>query len=394
MKDSKKNKGKRPLQVLYLPVDDGGCGWHRIRQWHEEFYNRDDVVSVIMTGKEPPEEQHQIIMDADVIVTRMPGLEYVKLIKTEFAPNKPIVFDHDDNTMEVLPTSEHYAEFGTQDAWAEKDGKIIPVWVTGKTEGFNRYQNLWGQMGLLWILGTADMVTTTVPNLLDHFMKYTSRECMGATIPNCINYARYPQGEFIPKDKKKDEIRIGWQGGVSHLGDWGDVSEALSRVLSDYPEVTLHIMGSYYKGAFKEFKDRITYYPWYPFKAYSFVLKTMGLDGAIIPLEDAKFNEYKSDIKFTEFSALGVPCLVKDMLPYSRVIKRGENAYTYKTIEEFEKSLRMMIEDLKSGGKRSKKIAENASNWAKEHRDIKKVAGDVVKLYKSLVPEEIREDIM
>ena len=385
---------KRPLQVLYLPVDDGGCGWMRIRQWHEAFHKRDDVISVIMTGKEDPQEQTELIQNADVIVSRMPGLEYVKLIKTTIAPEKPIVFDHDDNTMEVLPTSEHYAEFGTQDAYAKKGDEVIPVWVTGETEGFNRYKNLWGQMGLIWMLGVVDMITSTVPNLLDHFMKYAGEGCKGATISNCLNLDRYPQGEFIPEDKKKNEIRLGWQGGVSHLGDWQPLSEALGRVLDDHPEVTLHILGSYYKGAFKDFKDKITYYPWYPFKAYSFVLKTMGLDGAIIPLSDDSFNEYKSDIKFVEFSRLQVPCLVKDMLPYSRVVERSKNAWTYKTVEDFEKSLRLMIEDIKSGGKKSKKYMETANKWVEENRNVDDVAGDVVKLYKSIVPEEIREDIL
>ena len=387
-----KNKGKRPLQVLYLPVDDGGCGWHRIRQWEEEFHNRDDVVGYLMNGKE--EHPEELIKDADVIVTRMGGLPYVKMIKEEIAPEKPVVFDHDDNTMEVLPTSEHYNDFGTQDAWAEVNGEAKPIWVTEKGSDFNRYKNLWGQMGLLYMLGVADMITTPVPKLLDYYMQYGSTECVGAVIPNCLNFDLYPEGKFEPKDRKEGEIRIGWQGGMSHMGDWHEVSEALSRVLSDYPEVKLHILGSYFKNQFKPFKDKIVYYPWFPFKAYSFVMKTMDLDGAIIPLADQNFNEYKSEVKFTEFSGLHVPCLVKDMIPYSRVIKKGENAYTYKTVEEFEKSLRVMIEDIKSGGKKSKAMAEKANKWAKDKRDVKTTAGDVVKLYKQLVPEEIREDII
>ena len=49
---SKKTKGKRPLQVLFLPVDDGGCGWYRIRQFDEAFKFRDDVRSYLMDGKD------------------------------------------------------------------------------------------------------------------------------------------------------------------------------------------------------------------------------------------------------------------------------------------------------------------------------------------------------
>ena len=57
------------------------------------------------------------------------------------------------------------------------------------------------------------------------------------------------------------------------------------------------------------------------FRGYTFRLKTLGLDGAIILLESKPFNEFKSEIKFVEFTALGVPSLVKNMLPYSEMVK-------------------------------------------------------------------------
>jgi len=201
----------------------------------------------------------------------------------------------------------------------------------------------------------------------------------------------YPEGEFIPKDKKKGEIRIGWQGGVSHMGDWEEIKEPLARVLKDYPEVTLHILGSYYKNQFKEVKDRITRYPWYPFRGYTFRLKTLGLDGAIIPLEDKEFNEYKSEVKFTEFTALGVPCVVKNMLPYSEVITE-QNSYPYKDNKEFEEKLRAMLEDIKSN-KAQNKVVEGLK-WVKKDRDITKEAGQLVQLYKSILPEDTQRELM
>ena len=60
-------KGKRPLQVLFLPTDDGGCGWYRIRQFNDAFQLRDDVKSYLMDGKEPVDEQMELIKSADVI---------------------------------------------------------------------------------------------------------------------------------------------------------------------------------------------------------------------------------------------------------------------------------------------------------------------------------------
>ncbi len=385
---SKSQKGKRPLQILFLPVDDGGCGWYRIRQLDEAFKSREDVKSYLMTGKEDSRQQMDLIENADVVVGRLGDYQYIKLIKEEIDPFKKVVFDHDDNTMEVLPTSEHYREFGTEDAYAVVNGVAKPVWVTGHTKDFNRYKNLSGQMNLLYILGVADMITAPVENLVNYYMQFASKNCKKGIIRNALNKELYPQGEFIPSDKEKGEIRIGWQGGVSHLGDWQEIREPLNRVMAKYPEVKLYVQGSYYPAQFKEFSDRVIRAAWFPFKGYTFRLKLAGLDGAIIPLESKPFNEFKSEVKFTEFSALGVPCLVKDMLPYSAVIKEGENAWTYKTEEEFEKQFIDMIEDIKGGKKKASRLAERAQKWAFRNRNIQEEAQVAIDLYKSLLPQE------
>lgn len=391
MSKKSKTKGKRQLQVLFLPADEGGCGWYRIKQFDEAFKFRDDVKSYLMDGKEPSNEQLELIKSADVVVGRLYDYQYFKLIKEEIDPNKKVVFDHDDNTMEVLPTSEHYKEFGTEDAWALVNGVLKPVWVTGLTEGFNRYKNLSAQMNLLYILASADLITSPVQKLLDFYQQFGSRDVKTGIVHNALNFDLYPEGEFIPKDKKKGEIRIGWQGGISHLGDWEEIKEPMARVLADYPEVTLHIMGSYYRNQFKDFEDRITRYPWYPFKAYTYRLKTLGLDGAIIPLEDKPFNEYKSEVKFTEFTALGVPSVVKNMLPYSLVVNEN-NSYPYKNKEEFEVKFREMLEDIKSGKAQNKVI--EGKKWVREERSLEKEAGEVVKLYKSILPEETQRELI
>jgi hypothetical protein len=391
MSKKSKVKGKRPLQVLFLPVDDGGCGWYRIRQFNEAFQSREDVRSYLMDGKEDADRQVEMIKAADIVVGRLGDYQYYKLIKEDIAPDKKMVFDHDDNTMEVLPTSEHYKEFGTEDAWALVQGNLRPIWVTGLTEGFNRYKNLSAQMSLLYILACADLITTPVQKLLDFYLQFGSKEVKGGLARNAINFDLYPEGDFIPKDKKEGEIRIGWQGGVSHMGDWDEIKEPLTRVLADYPEVTLHILGSYYKNQFKEFEDRITRYPWYPFRGYSFRMKTMGLDGAIIPLESKEFNKYKSEVKFTEFSALNIPSVVKNMLPYSDVITR-ENSYPYNDVDDFEAQFRALIEGIKSG--EAQKKVKVAKKWVIKERNIKDEAGRLVQLYKSILPEDTQRELL
>ena len=76
MSKKSKTKRKRPLQVLFLPIDDGGCGWYRIRQFNDAFQLRDDVKSYLMDGKEPVDEQMELIKSADVVVGRLYDYQY------------------------------------------------------------------------------------------------------------------------------------------------------------------------------------------------------------------------------------------------------------------------------------------------------------------------------
>ena len=120
----------------------------------------------------------------------------------------------------------------------------------------------------------------------------------------------------------------------------------------------------------------------------------MGLDGAIIPLESKPFNEFKSELKFVEFSGLEIPCVVKDMLPYSRVIKDGENCWAFKNNEECEQKLREMILDIKSGKKECNRRVKNALDWVKKERNMEIEAGEALKLYKSILPEDLQLEIL
>lgn len=392
--EKKKELIKRPLKVLFLPVDDGGCGWYRVRQLHEAFRSLETVESVMPDPRVDDEEYLiRAIDECDVVVARTAGFKYVKLIKEQIDPYKPIIFDHDDNTMDLLPTNEHYFDFGTQDAWTVDKGVETPVWVTGQN-GFNKYKNYGGQLSLMYLLWAADMITAPVPQLLKYYSQFTQQQCLMGVVPNMIDSTNFPDGKIVNSSKKGGEIRIGWQGGVSHLGDWKTVNTALHNVLKDYPEVSFHIMGSYYGGLFNDIKDRLTFYGWVPFKGYTFKMASMDLDIALIPLQEAAFNTYKSEVKFSEFAKLQVPVLVKDMLPYSAVCEDGNNCFAYKDEEEFEKKLRMMIEDIKKGGKRCSYVAKNAKKWVDKERDLDKKVQGVVDLYKTVLSQDVLDELL
>jgi hypothetical protein len=79
------------------------------------------------------------------------------------------------------------------------------------------------------------------------------------------------------------------------------------------------------------------------------------------------------------------------MLPYSKVVTE-ENSYPYKDNVEFEKQLRAMIEDIKS--KKAQNKVKIGQEWVKNEREISKEAGKLVKLYKSILPEETQRELL
>lgn len=388
---------KRLLRVLWLPADDGGCGYHRVRMFNEAFNRLKIADSVLLDPSEDEKGSRAAIDYADVVVARLNTTPYNKLIKKTW-PNKVVVFDHDDNTLETKPSNPAYKDFGTEDVWvpvddvkkttAYKEATVgtklkmeergeIPLWVTTITQGFNRFDNLEHHTSLIWNLMACNLATSPVPELTKKWGAYAD---LVATIPNCLDFRYYPDVEV--KTKKK-EIRIGWSGGSSHSMDLQTIVPSIKKLAKKH-KIRLVVSGSHFPEIFNQLGDIVEYHPWTKWEAHPYRMKLLDLDFAIIPLaDDEHFNKYKSELKMMEFAALKVPMIVKDQLPYSPYIKKGETCLGYKTQEELDKCLEIMVK-----GKDRDRMVKNAYKWVTTHRDLDKIAPDVVKVYKSLLPEK------
>ena len=358
-----KDKG-RP-KILSLSVDKGGCGWYRVRQIMRGLSLSEKADTHIIDGSESEEQMQAAVAAADVILARNgtgPMIEYIKTIH----PTKKIVFDHDDNTFAILPSNQHYADHGIQDVWVPVPGEEDkPLWVTGITPGFNKYRNLKKQQELEYCIKTADLVTSPTARLSGLWGLLNENM---EVVPNLVKAEWYQNVEIKDRDKGV-EFRIGWQGGVSHFGDIEAIHKPLREALRKHKNAYFYSVGSHYSVLFKGFESRIRTYTWLDFQAHPFRMATLDLDLAIIPLQDQDFNTYKSEIKFTEFAALGVPCLVSDMHPYvveDQICVDGKNCLTFKDEKEIEEKLELLMTDEKL----RKRLARNAKNWVKENRDL------------------------
>ena len=97
-----------------------------------------------------------------------------------------------------------------------------------------------------------------------------------------------------------------------------------------------------------------------------------GIDIAIVPLENNHFNRCKSNIKWLEYSACGIPGVYSDILPYNSCVTQGETGILVgSSTGEWIDALKVLIsqEELRKtiGKAAQKEVITNYSLSSKAH---------------------------
>jgi glycosyltransferase involved in cell wall biosynthesis len=279
-----------------------------------------------------------------VYVQRIHDWESYYLLKRIKQAGKRIVYDLDDDIFNI-----------------DKENPAFRV--IGRDE----------QMAAVACMKLADEVTVTTTQLQTVIRGVT--EGIEATIiPNAI----HPEDGWVPTPLtgSTDGIkRIFWQGGEAHSEDWRECIDAVDAVLHERADVRLVILGflppilyKYVKKPtwvgkveFLEFKDPETY-----FQIMKFVRAEVGL----APLNDTPFNRSKSELKFVEYSAMGIPTVASDVKPYADVIDHGNSGFLVKSAEEWYNSMVTCLDDKR----RRYSIIAKARQEIKESYDIREMA--------------------
>lgn len=279
-----------------------------------------------------------------------------------------IVYDIDDNVEIISPYSEHYKEYGTN----EFVHNGVKVWENGQN-GFDASANRLRILSFLKGLREADMVTVTTEKLAEYARQYNPSVVV---LPNYLDMSRWWK---LPLKPNK-QLRVGWSGGISHYEDWYSIKEPLNALMRKY-QFKLVMKGSHFDGVIDEDnKHLVEINEWVSFDGYSYHTMALNLDIALIPLADLPFNHYKSSVKWLEFSSLGIPSVVSNILPYSASITQGVNALGYTTNQEFYNSL----ESLLLSRELREKIGNNAEKHVRANFDAKKNAHQWIDAYQGL----------
>lgn len=279
---------------------------------------------------------------------------YERILSLARAQSKPVVFDIDDHLL-GLPSNHpdrlsHYyapALFPMLSCILEADG-VTAVSTT-----------------------LADVLRPINPNVW--------------ALPN---YTDDEIWDLTPREEEVDDgvVTIGYMGGDSHAPDFDLVIPVLVELLQSYQDkLALKLVGM------KPFSilQALPNVTWIPFQFnypdYTRFVRGQNFDIMIAPERDILFNRSKGSTKFQEASALSLPGIYSDTLPFKEQVTHGVNGFLVATPEEWKNSLVKLIENKSlrqriglaalSALQKDWLISKNAFKWMEVYQQVLSSAG-------------------
>ena len=199
-------------------------------------------------------------------------------------------------------------------------------------------------------------------------------------IPNAIDFDVWDNAKSDGKmePKKDGVVRIIYSGCGNHSGDLEIVKPVLLKLLDEYPNLEVLMSAE-----FECFKD-VTHPRfkvvgrWVDIMSFPSMVKGWDGDIGIAPLRDNAFNRAKSNLRWLEYSALGLPSVMSDVRPFSESVS-GETGILCKTRMEWFDALKDLIED--KGYRES--MGENAYKAVRKNFNM----GDVARIYRGVLED-------
>jgi hypothetical protein len=178
------------------------------------------------------------------------------------------------------------------------------------------------------IINMCDEVTVTCDFMRELYSKRTGKQEI-TVIPNFPakfwigNYFN-PQRINELYDKNKKKPRIGYMGSGAHMdvdnrtGQKDDFEHTIKAIIDSRHKYQWVFMGAFPNGL-RPYVERgeIEFHPWQRLYDYPQKIYDLGLQMFVAPLQDNAFNKAKSDLKYIEACAYGLPVACQDLCTYA-----------------------------------------------------------------------------
>lgn len=193
------------------------------------------------------------------------------------------------------------------------------------------------------VLQMCDYATCSTNYLCEYISKKFSKPSF--MIPNGVNDAQIRIAGELPE--YEGSIRyIGYLSGTqTHQKDFGVVASALRRILDQYPDVYLKIVGFLdTEEYFPNHQSRIIHLSYMNWK--DLLIENANLWINLAPLElSTPYSHAKSQLKYFEAALCGVPSICSPSEPYKDIIRSGENGFLADSEEEWFNCMHTLLTD-------------------------------------------------
>ena len=234
-------------------------------------------------------------------------------------------------------------------------------------------------MAIRYFIRKADGVIVTTDPLKDRLAPLNKSI---AVVQNALDerlWRREPSSE-ISESRKRRKV-IGYMGTHTHDADLMMIAQALITVARKHPPdlIELHFIGGFADsavlGAFGDVPIKVldvgsnVEYP----KFARWMVDNVFWDLAVAPLVDNDFNRCKSDLKFLDYSALGIPGIYSRVAAYDRTVQHMETGYlSNNDIQSWIEAIQLLLSD----DRLRQTLARNAREYVFSNRTLEHRAKD------------------
>lgn len=347
-------------KIYFVARDDGGCGYYRCQQ-PAEFIRRMGLAETEVFLVNPDMEK---LAQADlVIMQEMGGETASKIVQFLLERKIPYLAEFDDFVHHVSPRN-----LGGYGAWNPSTLYVYRAMEMARA---------------------AFGLTVSTNQLAREYFAYNPTIFV---IPNFLNKDLWDNPIVKRQD---DKIRIGWAGGNAHADDLKMITPVIERITKEFKgKVLFETMGmtkQELSGVFPMeiidqncqkcgFEGTLHHHPGEGIKDYPMMLAGHGWDIAVAPVINNSFGNSKSDIKIKEYSAIGMPIVASDVVPYREAARSGATVLLAETYDEWYNAIVKLIKSKKLRGE----IVTKNKDWMAS-RYIQDTAKDIFEVYRQVI---------
>jgi glycosyltransferase involved in cell wall biosynthesis len=323
-------------KAIMLHAENSAVGLYRI--WMQAKYLEKLGWDIYRLPNKHPEistdEWEKISEGADIIIaqrTDNPDVIALMMAMGDLR-NCPVVYEVDDNIFDVSASSHAYQYF-------HPGSPFLTVATT--------------------FMEAADAVTVSTQGLREAYTRYNPNIWM---LKNCQDPEMW---RGVKNKNTGDKVVIGWAGSSTHYDDLKLIQRPLKKLLKHNPNVIFRVLGIMPDFLMNVPNVEVLGQQWVDVDKWPKKLASLGFDIGIAPVVHRPFNIGKSNIKWQEYSMLGIPTVASKVGEYCE-IDHGVTGFLADSDPAWSAHLERLVRDAEL----RKTVGEAAKQYTLEHSNI------------------------